>query len=191
MSSDYLGVMAPETNEPTFSDVFKSEDSFYEFCASTEILDETITEAFLKKLWYMLYAYYGNAPIASMDENRWKAKLVVTIEAYAPTYIKKDDIQKKLRALDLEDLREGYKSLFNRAINPSAEPSTDNTNELPYINEQNVNKTRKNKADAYATLIDLLKSNLLEDFIKKFSKLFSKIASTGNIIVYRQEEEIV
>lgn len=191
MANDYLGVMAPETNEPTFSDVFNDADSFYEFCSESEILDDIITEEFLKKLWYMLYAYYGNAAIASMDENRWKAKLVVTIEEYAPTYIKKAEIQRALRGLELDDLREGYKSIFNRAINPSAEPTTDNTNELPYINEQNVNKTKKNKADAYLTLWDALKSNILEDFIKKFSKLFSKIASTGNIIVFETEEDIV
>lgn len=191
MANNYLGVLAPETNEPTFSDIFHDADSFYDYCSDSGILDSIITEEFLKKLWIMLYAYYGNSPIASVDENRWKAKLVVTIEEYAPTYIKKAEIQKALRALDIEDLREGYKSIFNRAVNPSAEPSTDNTEELPYINEQNVNKTRKNKADAYLTLWDALKSNILEDFLKKFSKLFSKIASTGNIIVFETEEDIV
>ena len=189
-NSDYLYAMAPEYNEPSFSEVFPTEDSFYEFCHDSGYLSSEITEAFLRKLWYSLYAYYGNSPIASSDEYRWKAKLVVTIEAYAPTYIKKDEIQKALRALDLDDIREGYKSIFNRAINPSSKPSTDNTEELQYINEQNVNKTKKNKADAYATLWDLLKTNLLEDFMKKFSKLFSKVASVGNIIVYESEEEI-
>ena len=186
-ASSYLGSLAPEYNQPTFSDIFHTDDEFYSFCADTGILSNEITEAFLKKLWYMLYAYYGNSPIASSDENRWKAKLVVTIEAYAPTYIKKDEIQKALRALDITDLREGYKSIFNKAINPSASPTTDSTEELPYINEQNVNKTKKNKADAYATLWDILRSNLIEDFIKKFSKLFSKIASGGNIIVYEED----
>ena len=188
--SSFLGALAPEYNNPTFSDIFHDDDSFYDYCHDTGILDATITEAFLRKLWFMLYSYYGNSPIAGSDENRWKAKLVVTIEAYAPTYIKKQEIQAGLRALDLDDLREGYKSIFNRAINPSAEPSTDNTEELPYINEQNVNKTKKNKADAYATLWDILKTNLLEDFLKKFSKLFSKVASNGNIIIYSTEEDV-
>ena len=188
--SSYLGMLAPEYNNYTFSDIFHDDQSFYDYLSGTGILDATITEAFLKRLWFMLYSYYGNSPIAGSDENRWKTKLATTVEAYAPTYIKKDEIQKALRALDLDDLREGYKSIFNRAINPSAEPTTDNTEELPYLNEQNVNKTKKNKADAYATLWDILKTNLLEDFLKKFSKLFSKVATEGNTIIYESEEDI-
>lgn len=183
--SEYL---IPEYSVPKFMDVFDSAQAFSDFYTGTGQLEAEVTAAFLQKLWYMLYAKYGEDPIVGEDITQWKYKVLMKINGYAPTYIKKDSIQKALRALDLEDLREGYKSIFNRAINPSTLPSTNNTEELPYISDQNVNKTKKNKADAYSTLWEILRSNLLEEFLGKFAPLFSKVVGTTDRIVYISRE---
>ena len=187
MASSLLEVLAPEYNVPTFDEVFDSADSLQEFCADSGLLEAEISSAFIGKLWFMLYAKYGNDPIVSADINQWKYRLLMKINAYTPTFLKKEEIQKALRALDLDDLREGYKSIFNHAINPSTTPSTDNTDELPYISDQNVNKTKKNKADAYATLWEILRSNLWEEYIGKFSSLFSKVVSTSDRVIYTED----
>lgn len=183
MSSE-LELLAPEYNVPTFTDIFPSADDFVSFCSGTGILESEITNTFLNKTWYNLYARYANDPIVGADINQWKYNLILKLNAYAPTYIKKDEIQKKLRALQDADLREGYKTVNNHAINPSKAPSTDNTEELPYISDQVVNKSKKNKTDAYLTLWEALRTNLLEDFISKFKPLFSKIVATTDRVIY-------
>lgn len=187
MSSSILEVLAPEYNVLTFNDVFESAESLQDFCSDSGLLEAEIPSSFIEKLWFMLYAKYGNDPIAGADENQWKYRLLMKINAYTPTFLKKEEIQKALRALSIDDLREGYKSIFNHAINPSTTPSTDNTEELPYISDQNVNKTKKNKADAYLSLWEILRSNLWEEYISRFSSLFSKIASTGVRVVYTED----
>ena len=181
---NYYEFLAPEYELPVFTDVFMSPESFSNFYVATGQLETEVNATFLQKLWYMLYARYGNNPIVGEDITQWQYALLFKINSYAPAFIKKDAIQKALRALDITDLREGYKSIFNHAINPSKAPSTDNTEELPYISDQNVNKTKKNKADAYATLWDLLRTDVWEQFISKFSSLFSKVATTTDRIVY-------
>lgn len=181
---NYFDLLAPKYSVPVFTDLFESADAFSDFYTATGQLESEVTAAFLKKLWYMIYGRYGSNPIAYDDINQWKYDLLNKINSYAPAFIKKDAVQKGLRALDLDDLREGYKSVYNHAINPSQKPSTDNTEELPYISDQNVNKTKKNKADAYATLWDILRTDVWEEFIKKFNVLFSKVVTTTDRVIY-------
>lgn len=187
MASSYLEVLGQEYNVPVFDEVFDSAESLVDFCSESGLLESEISTAFVEKLWFMLYARYGNDPIVGADVEQWKYRLLMKINAYTPTFLKKEEIQKALRALDIDDLREGYKNIINRAINPSTKPSTDNTEELPYISEQNVNKGKRNKADAYFALWEVLKSNLWEEYISKFSGLFSKIASTSDRVFYIEE----
>lgn len=185
---NYAEFIAPEYAVPVFTQVFESADDFSDFYTATGQLESEVNATFLKKLWYMLYAKYGNNPIAFEDITQWQYDLLFKINAYAPAFIKKDSIQKALRALDIDDLREGYKSIYNHAINPSKAPSTDNTEELPYISDQNVNKTKKNKADAYATLWEILRTEVWEQFIKKFAPLFSKVVTTTERVIYIDED---
>ena len=181
---NYFELIAPEYSVPTFVQVFSSPEEFKDFYVATGQVEAEVNAAFLQKLWYMLYARYGNNPIAYEDITQWQYDLLFKINAYAPAFIKKDAVQKGLRALELDDLREGYKSIFNHAINPSKAPSTDNTEELPYISDQNVNKTKKNKADAYSTLWDLLRIDVWEQFLRKFEPLFCKVVTTTDRVVY-------
>ena len=182
----YTELLAPQYSVPEFRDVFSSPDEFVSFYSAIPTLESEVNSTFLNKLWFMLYAQYGSSPIVLDDIHQWKYLLLNKINAYAPTYIKKDEIQKALRALNLDDLREGYKNIFNHAINPSKAPSTDNTEELPYISDQNVNKSKKNKADAYATLWDILRTNIMEEFIRKFADCFSKVVPTSDRVFYIQ-----
>ena len=85
------------------------------------------------------------------------------------------------------DYIEGTRALLNRSDNPS-QPifSTDNLNntitegtdsdtELPTINSQNVSKFRKGKLDAYMNLLALLETDVTEEFLLEFRKLFIKV----------------
>ena len=183
--SGMFELLAPEYENLTYDLVFPTSSDFVTKLRATSIITELeITDSFLELLWAMLYAKHGTDPIVSANEPQWIYKVALTTKSYAPTYLKKDAIQKKLRSLTDDQIREGYKNIFNHAVNPSTTPSTDNTNELPYINDQHVNKGKKGYVDSYAYLWDILNSNLTEEFLKKYDKLFSKIATTTNRVIY-------
>lgn len=60
-------------------------------------------------------------------------------------------------------------------MNPGTAPSTQYLDELPAINQQVVSKYKKDKMSGYAMLMNLLATDVTEDFISKFKKLFITI----------------
>ena len=183
--SSMLEQLAPEYNRLTFADVFTSKNDFREKLRDTTIITAAeITDAFLERLYFLLYANHGNDCISMSDETQWIFNVALITEANAPTYLKKEEVQKKLRSLSDDDLREGYKSIFNHANNPSTKPSTDASDEIPYISDQSVTKAKKNKTAAYIELWESLRTDLLQDFLRKYNKIFSRLASTSDRMVY-------
>ena len=166
----------------TFQEIWDSADKFVaEYKANG--IKTTITDDNCTTLYYLLYAKYGNNPIASSDENRFKYAVWATIFKYGPTWEKRLEIQDKLRALSEDDLLRSGKSIFNHAYNPSTEPSTGSLEELPGINEQNTNQYVKSKIDAYGSLMELLRTDVTEQFLGEFRKLF-KICLVENPLLY-------
>lgn len=126
-------------------------------------------------VFYLLYARYGNSHIAASDENRFRYQLYSIMFQYGPTWNKQLEIQKEIQELDINAFREGSRTITNLAENPSVQPSTQDTEELEYVNSQSVNKTTRSYADAVALLNALLKTDVTEEFLDRFKKLFLTI----------------
>ena len=154
-----------------FTDIYPTGESFLsDYKTSkipTSISDETATT-----LYYLLYSRYGNSTIAASDTNRFKYDLFATIFSYAPTWEKRMDIQEKLRGLTDEELFTDHTIINNHSYNPSTAPSTSTLDELTTINEQNTQKGKRDKLSAYAMLIRTLWTDVTEQFLDKFQKLF-------------------
>ena len=91
-------------------------------------------------LYYLLYARYGNTPIANYDENQWKYKMFSIIFQYGPTWEKRLDIQNTLRGLQIDDLIDNgsYHELSSRSgSESSSKTGSDN-------NTRTLNTTEKN-----------------------------------------------
>lgn len=171
-----------------FTDIYDNVDAFladYSDNGLPMLVDTTN----MTTLFYLLYARYGNSNIASSDENQFKYKLFSLVFQYGPTWAKRLEIQDKVRNLTEDELRESAKSLYNHSYNPSTLPSTDTVDELLTINEQNVTKHRRSKTDAYALLNDLLETDVTEEFISKFKKLFITIVEPELPLWYVSNEE--
>lgn len=140
-------------------------------------------------LFYLLYAKYGNNPIANRDVNQFKYKVFSTIFQYGPTWSKRIEIQEKLRALSEDDLIKGSKAIYNSAQNPSTKPSTSSLEELEYINAQNTTNYKKSKMDAYTQLWDLLATDVTSEFLNKFKNLFKTFVLNERPLVYVTEVE--
>ena len=169
-----------------FGEVHNSADLFYSDYTSYGI-PTTITETSCKTLFYLLYAKYANSHFANRDEVQAKMKIFSTIFKYGPTWEKKLEIQKALRELDLHDLQEGSKQITNHANNPNTAPSTSALEELEYIDEQHAVNYKKNKVDAYATLWNMLATDVTEEFLNKFSKIFMFVNMEEEIYLYEEE----
>lgn len=221
--------MIPNSSTKTFVQIFDNYNTF-ETSYKASALKNAIKDTNLEILYYLLYARYGNNPISNFDENQWKYKVFGVIYQYGPTWEKKSDIQATLRGLTEDQIKKGmaravsntgtasvngsetYNNLtstdsgadvHNHAYNPATEPSTQTTNQLNYIDEQNVDKFGKTNTmngsvsntnsqtsnastsdeitkgilDGYAELWDLLVSDVTEDFLAKFKPLFKKFVS--------------
>lgn len=164
-----------------FTEIWEDVDAFLTDYNDAGI-PATIEEKTATTLFYLLYARYGNSTIASSDENQFKYKVFSTIFMYGPTWEKRLEIQEAVRSLDLDQLMDGGKAVYNTALNPGqpvaggeGAPIGEGTNtldELTYINQQNTTKYKKSKVDAYAILTNLLETDVTEEFIGKFKKLF-------------------
>lgn len=145
--------MIPTSSTKTFVDIYENVDAFKDdYEDMTSFQSNEITTNDITRIYYMLYAKYGNNYITNFDENQFKYKLFMTIWQYAPTWLKRVDIQGKLRSISDDDLIIGAKAVHNHAFNPSTEPSTQSLDELTYINDQNTTNYKKSKMDAYGQL---------------------------------------
>ena len=171
----------------TFTDIYPKVEDFIKDYTYNGI-KTTITMDSITTLYYLLYARYGNSHIVNSDENQFKYRLFSTIFMYGPTWEKRLDVQNKLRGLTDKELIEGTKQINNHSYNPSTEPSTNDTEELPTTNEQTSTKYKKSKMDAYAILIALLETDVTEEFVAKFKKLFLSIVEPQNPLWYITEQ---
>ena len=179
----------PRYDTKLFCEVFEEFDNFLyyyvnEIDASIKVFNPTTETGLntLKRIYYLLYARYGNNPIANYDETQFIWKLFTIVYQYGPTWAKRLDVQEKLRALTDDQLKEGSKAVFNHAYNPTEIPSGDA--ELSYINEQNRTKYTKSPLEGYAILEELLKTDVTTEFLNKFQKLFKQFVRPERTWIY-------
>ena len=188
MIKDYFGSLYGSYRQKKFTDVYDSVEKFLADYNGVG-LPTTISQGSAQTLYYLLYGRYGNDIIASSDINRFKYRLFGIIFQYGPTWEKRLEIQEKLRGLTEDEILTGSRQIYNNAQNPSTEPSTDTTDELQYINEQNVTKNRRGKLDAYAMLMELLRSDVTNQVLTKFKTLFLTVIEPEEPLYYVSEED--
>lgn len=171
-----------------FTDIWDNADAFLMDYVNNGI-DPIITDASAMLLYYLLYARYGNSTIASSDEYQFRYKVFSIIFMYGPTWEKRLEVQKGIRELTLEEVQKGGKAIYNTALNPNQAPTTAALEELKYINQQNTSNFVKSKVDAYAIIINLLETDVTEEFIGQFKKLFLTVVSPELPLWYITQEE--
>ena len=172
----------------TFADIFPDYPTFAADVENSKL--NKLDPAHLEIAYYLLYARYGNNPIANSDENQFRYKLFSFLFMYGPTWSKRLDVQEKLRDLSEEEIITGSKAVFNHAANPSTSPSTSSLEELIYIDNQSTSNYKKSKLEGYSLLLSLLETDVTEEFIGKFKKLFITVVLPEMPLWYATEEEV-
>lgn len=179
-----------------FKQIFPStEDFIAEYKASDLYSDMAkLKDDELKLVYALLYSRYANSTIASDDENQFKYKVFSILFMYGPTWAKRLETQHTLREMSIDELQLGGKAVYNTALNPSSLPSTSSLDELTYINQQNTTNYRKSKMEAYSILLSLLETDITEEFISRFKKLFIVVVQPDSPLWYittPEEQEIL
>lgn len=188
----YNGSLYGNYRTRTFSDIWDEADKFIGEWHSGAPFSTEVGPGVNNKLtliYYLLYSRYGNSNIASSDENRFKFQLFSIIFQYGPSWAKELEIQREIREMTVEDFQQGSINILNNASNPSTDPSTQTNTELPFINNQNVSKTKRSKADGYALLLSLLKEDITEKFLSRFKNLFLNIVQPQTPLWYITENQ--
>ena len=178
----------PEYDTKLFTEIWEEVSDFLNDYSNAGI-PKTISNTNATTLYYLLYAKYGNNPIANRDINQFKYKVLAIIFEYGPTWEKRLDIQSKLRNLSEADLIKGAKAIYNSALNPSVAPSTATLEELDYINSQNTTNYKKSKMEAYAQLWELLNTDVTSAFVSKFKVCFKQFVRPEKPLIYVSEIE--
>lgn len=140
-------------------------------------------------LYYLLYAKFGNSHIASSDENQFKYKLAQIIFSYGPTWEKRLELQNRLRGLTEAELKLSSQTILNHAYNPSTDPVNDTRQIMDKLDQQNVRYTDRGVLDGYERLLMLLDTDVTDEFLRKFSRLFIKFVYPGGHLYYESEAE--
>ena len=101
-------MMTPQYNTKLFCNIWDNVGAFVDDVTRNplSVLDVDKYET----IFYLLYAQYGNSPIANFDEEQFKFKVYSIIYKYGPSWAKRVDIQKKLREmLPLLFCKDNYK----------------------------------------------------------------------------------
>lgn len=171
---------------PKFTDIYPSVNDFLNDYNTVEIPATLNAESKLTPtlLYYLLYSNYGNDHIKANDVNRFKYKLFSIIWQYGPLVDKERSIQDKLRALSDDEISEGSIQIYNNADNPSTDPSTNTSEYLQYIKSQNVTKNKKGKLESYALLEQLLRRDVVQEFLNRFKPLFLDVVEPEQSLLY-------
>ena len=222
--------MKPMYDTNLFCEIWDSSQSFLADYnnTGTEFTNQvptTISQENALMTYLLLFSRYGNNPIANYDITQFKNKIFTIIWQYGPAWEKRLSMQEDIRNLTLQEITTGTKTdwssegtqsqnntgtdttINNHAFNPSTAPGTQDTNELNYIDQQNVAKgsatstisgtdskttgqvITKSKMDAYAQLWDLVATDVTNDYINKFKKCFKQFVAPERRMIYVTEDE--
>ena len=134
-----MNKMIPQYDTKLMTEVWSDASGFLTDYQNVGI-PTTISNQNATTLYYLLYARYGNTPIANYDENQWKYKMFSIIFQYGPTWEKRLDIQTTLRGLQISDLIDNgsYRALSSESGSAtSSKTGSDN-------NTRTLNTTEKN-----------------------------------------------
>lgn len=72
-----------------FTQIFPNSQDFLEEWKESGIYDQgLVSDTSIERIYYLIYARYGNSTIASYDETQFKYKVFSIIYEYAPTWEK-------------------------------------------------------------------------------------------------------
>ena len=185
MIKDYPGSLYGRYRNPKFTDVYDNVEDFLadykDVGIPTSISDESATT-----LFFLLYGKYGNSTIAASDLTRFKYRLFSIIWQHGPTWEKKIDIQKTVRAWAENEITisETLSSQSSHNIDTTgsttdtAQGTTSNTSKVTGKNDSSTAVTTSSTVTGSNTT-DTSETSTIEDTGSSTSKLTENGTTSG------------
>lgn len=187
----------------TFSDLWSDAESFVQdykdsglpqaYVTNSGTTAYYVTDDDLNLIWTLLIGRFADSTIKPYNTfGAFKIRFMSRVWQHAPGWKKELDIQNELRSMSLKDgsaIYSGNSAIYNSAMNPGTTPSTQTTEEINFINSQNVTKYKKSKLEGLAILNDMLKRDVTEQFLRRFDDFFKTIIYTGRDLLYTTYNE--
>ena len=180
-------------NNLTIEDVFESDTEFLTKFKTGPYYNKggfNMTDDEIKLAFNLVYSRFAVNPIANASADIFAIKFFATLWQYGPKWALDVQIQAKLRGLGLNadsEIYKGSKAIYNHAEHPETAPSTDSLEELEYITGQNTTNYKKSTLEGLASLVDMLRNDVTENFINQFKKLFSKFVNDDRVVLVYEE----
>lgn len=166
----------PHGTTKIFTEIWDNAEDFVDEYTDSGLYLSEMSDS-LTTLYYLLYAKYGNSSIANLDENQFKYKCWSIIFQYGPTWRKRLSIQTNLRGLTESDITAGSKAINAHAYGMGDAVVAADTDPTK-IDAKTSTVYSKPKLEGYATLIDLLETDVTEQFLSRFKSLFATFVYT-------------
>lgn len=181
-------------NTKTFTQIWNNADSFVSDYKASKLYDSgnKISDGNAEVLYYLLFAKFGNNPIANWDENQFKYKVFSIIFQYGPNWERELEVQFELRKLNITELQAGSIVMFKHAYGDATSPSA--SDDMSYTNDKNEQKTTRAKVDGYALLLSLLKEDITDKFLNKFKVCFKMVVYPEHPMLFEtdvDDDEII
>lgn len=173
---------------PTFSEIFPDYETFRADWLASPFSQQDInqiSDQYLALGYYLLLARYGNSSISSRDGVQFKLKVFSIFFTHGPAWVRRLEVQDKIRNLTEDEILTGSKVINNQALNPGTEPTTE---ELAAINAQNTSKRKKSLLEGYSSLMSLIKVDVSNDFLNEFKRLFISVVQPNTPLWFITEE---
>lgn len=172
----------------SFSDIFPDFDTVKEAYDLLPSKMKVLSQDDLEFVFMLLMGEYKNSHISSLDEDQFILKFFTKTYEHAPVYLKRTEILKTVRELNMDEIQQGSTAVYNHAYNPGVTgTSTQDATELTFINDQNTTKYKKSKPEAIAEYLLLLKQDPTSYFIEQYKDLFITIVEPYNELIYYGE----
>lgn len=173
-----------------FEKIFPEQSDFVDdWNHSIFVADNPLDEKLVRLTYQNLYGYYVGSTIATSNEYHFKQKLFSIMVTYGPEWMRKKELQERARTLTDEEIFQGYKTVYNHAINPADAPGTQTLDEIQYIDQQNTANFKKEPIRGINELHALLREDYTKEYMRHFKKLFLTVVAPEAPLYYCDMEE--
>lgn len=171
-----------------YTKTFKLKELFTSFYNFTEIRDKYIvepvnaTETEQEIVYRLIFNDFCNCSVAFDTPNAFYRHFFLEYWNCCDEFVKRLNVIKQLRNLTLDEFKKEVESITNVANNDNAIVESPLTEIIPYITSQSSSVSRTNSAVAYARAISMYRDNEVNNFLRKFKKLFLQVHGDYGII---------
>ena len=179
------------SNRPTFQEAMTLDDFQTRYADIREVNSIPEQADLPTQRYYAFLSRFGNRTIANSSADMFKIKFKARLSQYLPQWFGRWYQNQKLRQTATGDAADSLSivgtAISNHATNPSAYPSTDTFDKLPYIDSQNQSQQKTGSLDTAMKIKAAIVDNDFDELLDRFEPLFSRFVKAADYIYVTED----